>query len=266
MLEIFLFVSLAIALIGSFSAGFWDLKTTNIPDEVILIMSTAGIFMWYVYALTTGNFTYLTTSLLLGTTIFILGWILYARGVWGLGDPALLASMFYLIPDVLFFFDYISTLVVVALAYIIVYSIVAGARSPGVWTYFTKSMKKKIHYLPIIVLIVIFSVLTYYSYPVIGNASLWFAVIPVVAIFAVYAKGVEKIAFRKEILASKVREGDVLLESTRWTGLTKDEAEQIQKQKGKIVVKDGIRLGLAFAIALVLTILFGNIFLLLVGV
>jgi len=57
---------IAIALIGSFAAGFYDLKTSNIPDTLCILMIIVGLTVHSFYSFLTGDFSILTSSLLFG--------------------------------------------------------------------------------------------------------------------------------------------------------------------------------------------------------
>ncbi|MBI2583409.1 MAG: prepilin peptidase [Candidatus Aenigmarchaeota archaeon] len=261
MIEIFLLAAMAMAFAGSFAAGLWDLKTSDIPDEVICLMTILGIFIWYVYALTFGIFSIMITSLILGTAILAAGWLLYNRGMWGFGDATLFASIFYLLPDMALFFDYIFNLVLVMLVYLIAYSVIVGIRTKGTFQEFSSKINKQKYTVGIVTAIAVFFAL--FAYQFFGTYSLWIIAIPVMAIFAVYARALEKKAFVKRINYSQLKEGDVLLESKKWKGLGKAEAELLRKRKGFVTVKDGVRMGMVFPITLLLTILYGNIMILL---
>ena len=89
-----------------------------------------------------------------------------------------------------------------------------------------------------------------------------FSIILFMMLFWIYAKAIEKTAFRKTIPASQLREGDVILESKIWDGLTKHQAEQLRKSNKKYTIKEGVRFGPVFLITIIITILYGNLFLL----
>ena len=222
MIEIFPLMLFGIALAGSLAAGLWDLKTSDIPDEIVAIMGILGIFIWYVYALTFGDFLFLQTSLILGTTLLAAGWLIYNRGLWGLGDATLLAAIFYLLPDFAFFMDYMFNLVFVMLAYVIVYIIIVGLRTKGAFGDFTGNIRQKRYSMPIVLVIILSAGFAVYGQQATGAAA-WFVAVPILLVFAVYSRSIEKKAFRKRIPASMLREGDVLLQSKQWKGLEKHE-------------------------------------------
>ncbi|MBI4018458.1 MAG: hypothetical protein HY368_02515, partial [Candidatus Aenigmarchaeota archaeon] len=60
----------------------------------------------------------------------------------------------------------------------------------------------------------------------------------------------------------KLKPGDVL-EKMIWRGLTREEIREIKRKEKYAVVKEGVRFVPAFALTLVATLLYGNIFMLL---
>jgi prepilin signal peptidase PulO-like enzyme (type II secretory pathway) len=94
-----------------------------------------------------------------------------------------------------------------------------------------------------------------------------FLVFVAIGLFAVFkfAKSVEEIGFRKKIPVSKLKVGDILNESRELEGITEKELEKIKKSGKKFVtIKEGIRFGPAFPLALLFTLYFGDGILLLI--
>jgi len=81
-----------------------------------------------------------------------------------------------------------------------------------------------------------------------------------------FARAVENFGFKRKIPVSKLRIGDVLLDSKLWEGITEKELRKI-KNSGKrhVVIKEGVRFGLSFPLALLFTIYFGDGLLLLMN-
>ena len=69
----------------------------------------------------------------------------------------------------------------------------------------------------------------------------------------------EKHVFKKKIPTSRLRVGDVL-DKGNWVGLTARQIKLLRGRKRYVVIKDGMRFVPVFVIALVLTLLFGNVF------
>ncbi len=81
-----------------------------------------------------------------------------------------------------------------------------------------------------------------------------------------FGKTVEEIGFKKRIKVSELKEGDVLDDSKVWDGLTKKQVKKFQKSGKKyVVIKEGVRFAPTFPLALLITILFGDIVFWVVG-
>lgn len=267
MLEMAFFAMFAVALTGSLIAGIWDLKTTEIPDEIPTLMAGIGIFFWFVFALTFGSFYVFFMSMAVGLVFLVFGWVLYKAGQWGGGDAKLMAAIGCLVPTMpgafIFSFSFFSNVFFVGAAYVIAYSVVIGFMNRDiVVSNFVDdlSMKwKRIFMAPVIITAVFLSMMLYFSMIDFAMLSGLFVSVFLIMVFWRYARVIEKKVFMKEVPASSLREGDVLRGSKIWDGLTAEEAARLRKTRKKYVIKEGVRFGPVFCIALVITIAFGNL-------
>lgn len=194
-------IALAAAIILGFAAGLWDLKTSDIPDEAPALMATLGLFIWYVFGLTTGNWMQFVTSAALGTVVFAIGWGLYKAGQWGGGDAALLAGIFFLLPDLNFLVSYVFNFFVVALVYSVFYSIVLGLMHPEVFGYAADEIKKKKIWVLVLAWLIfggaLFGGMQLAGLGVNAIAGvIWLAGLALI-VFYVYARAIEKKVFRE---------------------------------------------------------------------
>jgi len=256
-----------IAFSGALIAGFWDLKTTEIPDEIPTVMTVLGIFIWYITAFTFGDFVPLLISITLGTVVLIIGWILYKAGQWGGGDAKLLAGIIYLLPFPAFLFSYVINFFFIALFYLIFYTIILGFMRPkifGIW--FEKLRRDKNTRLGLIIINSLFASIAVLMAIMKVNIdpliviSLWVFVLFMI-LFLSYAKVIEGNLFRRKIKVKELKIGDVLASNKRWEGLTADEVREIKKRYKYVEIKEGVRFGLVFAINLIVTLVLGNILL-----
>jgi Flp pilus assembly protein protease CpaA len=95
MLEILL---IAIGLIGSFAAGLYDLKTTNVPDKLCIFMIMIGLILNFLTGVFTKDFSYFINSLLFGGLFLGFGLLMYYTSQWGGGDGELLVALGVLLP------------------------------------------------------------------------------------------------------------------------------------------------------------------------
>lgn len=271
MIEIFFLMMFSFALIGSLAAGIWDLKTTDIPDEITAIMGSFGIFSWFVYALTTGNFAPLTASVVAGSIFLIFGWILYKTGQWGGGDATLMAAIAFMIPLFpgipLFSISFAINVFVAGAVWNIIYSLAYGVgRQFGIMSEKTDVIgislneMRKPYYIFIILISTAFLAvsLAFSLHPVIKAIS---GISLFLSIFLPYARVVEYRLFRKTIDSKDLREGDVMISKKIWIGITKEEVDKLRKTGKRYEIKTGVPFGMAFPIALIATLLFGNLIL-----
>jgi len=266
---------LIIAVIGSVIAGLWDLKTTEVPDEVPALMIVLGIFLWYMNAGMTGDFSNLLFSLLIGTILLTGGLIMYKSGQWGGADAWILAAIGYLIPFYngrLFMIDFIPNFLIVSVIYMVLYSIVVGVINRYVFGYFLDMIREKwkiVFGIPVayfVFLLFITSMLAsngfYFNTTPLTLSAL---LILLVMIFWAYAKSIEEYVFKKKIHVSRLKVGDVL-EEMLWRGITKEELAAIKKKKRFVTIKEGVRFVPAFPITLIVTLLWGNLLFVFLGI
>lgn len=259
MFEVF---AISIAFIGSVIAGIWDLFTTEVPDEVPALMLLLGIFNWYVYALTFGDIIPLALSLSIGTLLLIIGLVLYKAGHWGGADAWLLAAIGYTIPlynGYIFMFSFVFNFLIIGSVYMIIYALILGIINKGVFSYFFDDIRKNKKMVAFIILISVLSTSFFYLLtdriaPTIEVLALLIAL----TFFWRYALVIENKVFKKRIRASQVKVGDVI-EDMIWRGITAEEVDKIKRRKGFVVIKEGVRFVPAFPIALVVTLLIGNL-------
>ncbi|MBI5061445.1 MAG: prepilin peptidase [Candidatus Aenigmarchaeota archaeon] len=263
MLEIIL---LSVAFIGSLAAGLWDLKTTEIPDEVPTLMAALGIFIWFV-----SDISILALSLAFGTAFLLFGWLLYKAGQWGGGDAKLLSATGFLLPSIggqLFALNFLFNLFIVGLGYMVVYSLALGILNRNVFTAFWSSLAKDKPVLAstgLVAILLIATIITqsYLEFP----SMVWMLVLVFFLLFFwKYSKTIEEKVFKKKIPVSQLRVGDVIVESKQWDGITEEELKKIKKSGKKfVVIKEGVRFGLVFFITIIVTLLFGNLIFSFVG-
>jgi Flp pilus assembly protein protease CpaA len=251
------------ALVASAAAGLWDLKTTEVPDEIPALMISVGLFYWIFVAMTSGNFIPLVNSIILGTIILVAGLVLYKKGQWGGADAWILASIFYMVPSLDFFAGYILNFFIISIVYMLAYSVLLGIRNRDTWKHYKEDLKRSWKYVVAIPAIFIAAVAAFSlaisefsfvaSAPFAGISFLVF----LMALFWRYGVVVEKHVFRRKVSTSRLKAGDVL-EKGIWVGLTKEEVKKIKANKRYVVIKEGVRFVPVFPITLAVTI-FGTL-------
>jgi Flp pilus assembly protein protease CpaA len=265
--------AIAIAFIGLAAASAWDLKTTEVPDEIPALMISSGIFIWFMNAMLSNDFSPLIYSLAIGTVLLSVGLILYKQGKWGGADAWILGAVAYLIPlynGQIFMLPFIFNLLFAGSAYMAVYAIVLGFRNKNVAGLFLKDLKEHIRFvtgIPLAFLLLVIA-LGYFSYSLTGyvNAAPLVSILVLITgltLFWRYAKIIENNVFKKRIPVSQLRSGDVL-DDMIWRGLTLAEVAELKKQKKYVIVKEGVRFIPAFLIALIISLLYGNLLLMMI--
>lgn len=257
-------IIILLALGGTIVAGLWDLKTTEVPDPIPIGMVIAGAGFWGLNWLVNGDLNSFIISISVGTVLLAIGLLLYKRGQWGGADAWILAAVGYMIPiygGQIFIIQYIFNFMLVSIVYTVIYSVVIGLLHAHVFRYVKKDLienRRIIAAIPLAALVVLLGL----SAVIPPVASLAVTLVPLVIFLVVfwrYAVVIEKHVFKKKVSTAKLKVGDVL-ESGKWIGLTESQIKKIRSQKRYVVIKDGMRFVPVFAIALVITLIYGNLF------
>lgn len=255
-------IEIIIALIGSIAAGIWDLKTTEVPDEIPALMVTFGIAYWFVNAIATSNFFSFGISLLVGTILLLFGFAMYRTKQWGGADALMLAAIGYILPVYLnriFMLDYIFNFFVIGAVYTVVYAVILGLKNRFVFGYFVKDVKKNIKIVVGIPGIFAAFVAVMFVAGVNAIPMLYILVLIIlITLFWRFGLIIENKVFKRRVLTKNLKPGDVI-DDMHWIGLTVEQIKSVQKKKKYAIVKEGIRFVPVFPIALAFTLLFGNL-------
>ena len=293
MIEVLLF---AVALAGTAAGGWIDLKTTEIPDIVPASMAAAGLILHIAEAYLAGSMFPLYAAFAAAIGYLTFGYVLYYTGQWGEADVLLLGAIGFLLPVAPFFFNataagtiwyaypliFLLNTFIVGGIYSIIYAFIVAFREKRVMNILYSDIRANAKSFSKITLVflagaaVISAYISTYIVPLPAHFFMERALMLLTAIillFLVYrfAIVVDKTAFRKKVSSSKLQEGDVLAESVSakglkmngklFIGLTEDQIKKIQKAKKTVWIKEGIRYGPTFFLALIATWLYGNILL-----
>jgi len=263
------FIAIFIALAGTLIASYYDLKTTEIPDLLPIIMMVSGVSINLLSFMINGNAESLFLAIINGIIFSAVGFSMYLGGQWGAGDAFLLTAIGFLIPknfftnsEFPFFFTYLVNLFFLGSLYMIIYSIVYSLREKKAIRYFKGQIMRFSR--AILLLFVLFLIASsILSYLILNSVNIKLVIISSVSsialiVFWIFSKSVEK-SFIKRIPVSELKVGDVLLESKRWDGISEEELRKIKRSGKKYVyIRTGVCFAPAFPIALVYTFLFGN--------
>ncbi len=277
MFEIFLIL---IAFLGSLAAGIIDLKTTEIPDQIPYVMMGIGIAAHVVESFLIWSYWPLLLSFIYGLVFLGFGFIMYYTGQWGGGDAKLLSAIGFLLPTLpasitkglLFPFplSFVFNLFLIGAFYMLGYALFLSLKNKRIWEIFVDDIKANSRTLLVVNIFIIVGLLLFgwfaikLFYPISFSEMIKNEIavaLGIVSLFLIwrFTKTVEDIGFKKKIPVSRLREGDVLLESRVWEGLTVKQVKRIKASNKKHVwIKEGVRFGLAFPLALLFTLLIGD--------
>ena len=270
MLELLL---LAIAIIGSFAAGFYDLKTSNVPDKLCISMIILGLIIHIISGIITKDFTMFLYSLLFGGMFLAFGFLMYYTGQWGGGDGELLVVIGVLLPNLSltyshfpFALSFFINSFFIGAFYSIFYSFIIVYKNPKIAKSFFKNLKGFM-LIPLLFFFCLSILLLAVSQYLASLVSFLFFIL---IVFYKFSKSIEQ-GFYKRIPVSKLKVDDMIGEDIPKLkiykniirGLTKEEVRKIKRIKKYVIIKEGIRYGLVFPLTLLFTLFFGDIFFLL---
>jgi len=268
---------------GSIVAAGWDLKTTEVPDEVFYAMFGIGIVYYIYQSFLAASLMPFLMPVIFGGVMFAIGYTMYKLGQWGGADAFLLTAVAFLLPAVpaslgfsgqTFFpfpISFFINVFLIGTPYMLAYAAIIAIRSRKVQQSFSRDMKAsaKTYTMFSAVLFAFLSAVSYYlgqafslqlsPFEIIRNSLI--PVIAALGLFVIYrfGKSVEDFAFKKKIPVGRLRVGDVLLDSKEFIGMS---ARQVaaMKRSGKkyVIIKEGIRFAPAFPLALLFTLLYGD--------
>ncbi len=276
MLDYFPFIT---ALFVSSLAAAYDLKTTEIPDRFPYSMILIGLAYYLFLSISQNNFYFIINSVLFGLIFLGIGFLLYYFGQWGGGDAKLLGAIGFLLPikpenaaQTIFPFplSFFINLFLIGSIYMLLYSFVYSIINRKIINNFLKEIKASVKILLIasISFLSLTFILAYYFLKIFFIFSFtsliktsFLSLLLSIIIFVVwkFARVAEK-GFIKKIHVSKLKVGDVIADSKYIEGIDEKELRRIKKSGKKFVnIKEGVRFGPAFPLAILFTFYFGDL-------
>lgn len=276
------YIPLITAFIGTTVAAVWDLKTTEVPDQLPYIMIAIALLFYGYQSFIDGSFLPVANSLIYGLGFLGFGAFMYYIGQWGGADSWILAAVGFLLPVVpqgfastllQFPVSYFINLFIVGAVYMLLYAFVFALRNKVIFSGFASDLKASANILLIgsIGLFILFYVAGLSITKIYGSLdftrALYISLYPLFSVVALYivwrfAKAVEMHGFRRKILVSKLKVGDMLLSERKLIGITEEQIKALKKSgKRHVEIKDGVRFAPAFPLALLVTLLYGDMIL-----
>lgn len=281
------YIPLATAFAGTTIAAIWDLKTTEVPDQLPYIMIAIALLFYGYQSIAEWIFWPILNSLIYGLVFLGFGAFMYYIGQWGGADSLILSAVGFLLPvapqgfssTILPFpVSYFINMFMVGAVYMMLYAFVFALRNRKILSGFVTDLKAGVN------ILVIGSFGLFFLFYVTGlniskliygsvdfTRAFYISLYPLFSVAVLYvvwrfAKSVELHGFRKRVPISKLKVGDMLLSEKKLIGVTKEQIKSLKKS-GKIYVdiKSGVPFAVAFPLALLATLFYGDLILFLIN-
>lgn len=281
MIELFPYVYVSIALAGGIACGLYDLKTTNMLDKLAMAMIISGLGLHALESLLIGSIMPIALSLIAAGAFFAFGFFMYKAGYWGGGDGEILIALGALVPyfpfqaalswqSLSFSLDFFINSFIVGGFYSILYAGLIGIMNKKVRKEFSRKMKAEAKstialtagtFLTVTSIIYISPIRSLSLFPVMISLLLF-----LMLVLFKFSRVVEEVGFYRRIPVSKLQVDDMIGEDLPKLGiykklirgLTQKEVARIRRLKKFVLVREGVRYSIVFAIALAFTLIFGN--------
>lgn len=255
-------IRLAIAALGSAAAGYQDLKTSDISDILVFSMIGLGLAIHGVESLMTGSIDPFIASLSATIILGIFALAMYYFGAWGGGDGALLVAIGALLPSaplatsitsIPFLAIYFVSVFVVGFLYSLAYLSLTVFRNVKTRATYIKSLVQNQGMIYIFTAFA--AVALALDRSIIGGLlSILLLLVP----FIYQLSAVSELAFLQKIPVKRLKVGDMIGEDIprlgifkrKIRGITLSEVRAIRRVKKFVYVRDGVRYGPVFLLAL----------------
>ena len=272
----------AVTLIWLLAATITDIKKREVADWLSFSLIAIAIFTALFTSIIEKDFSIIILSLISFAAFMLIANLFYYLRLFGGGDAKLLMALGPVIPQIavksVFNLPYLTSsaafllnICLLGAIYGLIYSLVLAIRNKKQFS--EEIAKSKFPLIPFMIVAVIFAAISALVYPFLIFISILIVILPPVFIFV---KAVESACLIKTKETKELTEGDWLAYPARIKGkgkdilitakfgLTKKEIEILKRYKEKVVIKEGIPFVPVFLIALILTLLIGNLFELLI--
>lgn len=282
-------VLLILGLIGLAVATKFDIRTTEIPDWISYSLIISGLSLRALNYLAYGNSEYIIYALITLLISFFIGNIMYYTKQWGGGDAKLLMAtsvVFATYPEFLLrvfspsinkiYFPIVIFLniLIIGIVYSISYALYLSIKHKDdlirEWNLYLSHTQKtrKIVFVLSILLIILAIIVQSKTLKI--NLFIISVAMPSLLYIWMYIKSVEKSCMYKQVPISRLLEGDWLTKDTYHNqklilkkpvyGLTKNHIEILREYNiKKVEIKQGIVFGPVFLIAVILSLIAGNL-------
>ena len=283
-------ILLILAFIVTIVAVISDIKTTEVPDYANYFLIFSAVSLRVLYSLITKDWSFSLAILSSFPIIFILASIMYYLKQWGGGDAKLLISLSLALatypsfllnffnPRNIFVFPItiFTNILIIGAVYSLIYAIIIAVKNRKKFVKpFVEVLKNKFK-LQISIFTIITLTATLLTFIGIPKMIIFIISASPMILFYIYIfiKTLEATCLIKRIPIGKLMEGDLILENIiyknkvihkKYQELTRKQLEVIKKMNiENIKIKQGIIFTPAFLMSLIISLIFGNLFLYLI--
>ena len=273
------------------AATIFDIKTKEVPDWLNFTLIAIGVTIFALKSISENSFLPIMHSLGYIVAFLVLANIMYYTKQWGGGDSKLLIGVGATLPiypvvltkffspgiTINFPITILINLVIVGAVYGLLWTIVLVFKHNKDFIKEYKKLNLKKKQLNKILLI-IFGAGVLVSFLITKENALRIIFSTILAVplitnyLLTFTKSVELTSMYKKVSVDKLREGDWITDkiivdgktiySSKSVGVTNKQIEIIKKHRNEVTVKEGVAFVPAFLIAIIISLIFGNIFLL----
>src|SRR3989338_4385743 len=253
------FLLIITAVIWLVFASITDIKSREVPDWISFSLIIISISLLLINSVNQNNFKLLIAPLIYGLIFTAISFVMYYTKQWGGGDtklliplgiifssyPEILSNYFTPILNLPFPVIILINLLVIGTIYSLLYAFYLAVKNKNIFLKeFRKQQLKKAKFLSVILLVTPFLISA--------------------------VKSVEKSCMIQRVSVNSLTEGDWIAENIYHDnrlilnkhnlGLTKKQITMIKKYKKEILVKTGIPFIPSFLITIIISLIFGNLF------
>lgn len=277
-------ISLVVLILALIFASISDFKKREVPNWLTFSLITVGVFFSIFRSISENNLNFFLISLISLGIFFLFGNLMYYSSQWGGGDVKLLMGFAALMPvypkalllmfnpvlNFSFLFILIVNVFIIGSLYGVLYMMYLMIKNQRKFlAQFNQDMKKQnlSYFLVFIGLVLVVSLITL---PILISILITLAAVLVILLYF-SMKSLEKIIMIKEVKAKNLVEGDWVLSELKYKdkviykpepqGITKAKLEMLKEKHPnlKVLVKDGLPFVPGIALAIIVTLIYGNI-------
>lgn len=275
---------ISIALLWLIAASVTDIKKREVSNWLNFSLIAIAFSIRLLASIATNQWNYFLYSLLIFIIFFLITNLFYYAKVFGGGDAKLLIALSVILatqpffaPSSIFKEPFILTFIInscaVGAIYSIIFTIFLVIKNKNKFSGEFKTLHKKSKIFRIIFIIIsIAFLIPSFFYSWLLSLFFLFLIFPYLYIFV---KAAENVSMIKKVTSNKLTEGDWLVEQVKVNnkiikpsahGLSLQDIKLLQKAKKQVLIKYGLPFVPVFLMALLISILFGNILFVLIKI